>query len=242
VPGIRFEDPQDGADFTVGEGSRPYPLTVEIPTSQLHASFSRWNERVHLSPPAGAVAASQLRRPPKVSYRTIVNASVLPSQPHGGVRTFRAVGYSITFDYPAQLFAARLATARIAGSNRSASQTALAIDRSSLIGVGRFGGLAIPVNAANIRVLSRPFVRVVSALAGHSVAVSFTDIHGIPVLQFAPFTTTLQGTKVTERIFNAFVGDDEYELRCQFAADEQTIERACAEMTSTLRQTNAPTG
>lgn len=240
VSAVRFEDPLGRGAVTVGKGPRPYPLTLVNRSLQVHASFSRWNERIALSPPANAVSANQLRRP-KVTYRTIANASVLPSQPHGGVRTFRAVGYAIAFEYPAALFVVPLGSERIAGQYRSASHVALALNPYSMIAVSRFGGLPIPIRAANIRVLYQPFARAVNALAGQPVATSFASVHGIPLLRFAPFTATLQGTPLTERIFNGFVGDDEYEMRCQFApADAQTIEQACAKMMSTLAHTRAP--
>jgi hypothetical protein len=232
---LRFDSHREGT-ITVGPGPKPYPLTLAIPLRGLQASFSHWNQPVKLAAPAGAVSASQLKRPPKVQTRTIATGTVLPSTPHNGVRTFRAAGYAIEFDYPEQMVVSPLGADKVAGTNRNVSHVALAIDRFSLIAVSQFRGLSIPVNAANVRVLSPPFARAVNALAGHSDAMKISSAHGVPLLRFAPFHSTTEGTPLTERIFDAFVGDDEYELNCQFiAADEDTIARACDTAIATLR-------
>jgi hypothetical protein len=134
------------------------------------------------------------------------------------------------------MFVAPLAnTERLAGQNPNGSHVALAINAFSMIAVSRFPGLPIPIDAANIHVLYPTFRRLVAALAGHPVTVSFSSAHGIPVLGFSAFTAPLQGTLVTERIYNAFVGDVEYELRCQSAAPAAaTIAQACTKMIHTL--------
>jgi hypothetical protein len=238
---LKFANALSGADVTVSEAARPYPLLLKLRSHGESAAFSRWNEYVPIRAPTDAVSQSQLRRPPKVHSGTLTAGTVLPSTPHDGVRTFRAAGYALQFDYPEQLFVAPLGPARLAGGYHKASTVGLVINNFSMIAVSQFQGLSIPVNATLLHALYHEFERPIAALAGHPVAATVSSAHGIPLVEFAPFTASLQGTPITERVFNAFAGDDEYELRCQFtAADKDAIEQACSKMISTLVRISPP--
>jgi hypothetical protein len=189
-----------------------------------------------LPPPPHAVTEAQAAASTNVHQVTLARGSVLPGTPSRGLRTFRATGYRIEFDYPETLIVASGGPERLAGINPHASHVDLALNEFSAIGVSRFPGRPIPVTNGDVHLVYRTFSRLVNRLAGHPVAVQFTSVHRIPVLRFAPFSQTLQGVRLTEQIDNAFVGADEYELRCRYRpADAQTLRHACTTVLATLR-------
>ncbi len=236
----RFADPLRAIQLTVATDATPFPVTIAESQDHLTGTLSHWNERVRLTTPPDPVTEAQATASTKVHQVTLAGGSVLPGTPRKGLHTFRATGYGIEFDYPETLIVASGGPERLAGSNPHASHVDLALNEFSAIGVSRFPGLPIPVTNGDIHLVYQTFSRLISQLAGHPVAVQFTSIHRIPVLRFAPFSQTLQGVRITEQIDNAFVGTDEYELRCQYTgADAQTLRHACTTVLATLRLVNA---
>jgi hypothetical protein len=154
-----------------------------------------------------------------------------------GAKTFSAPGMALHFTFPAAFTLKVARSRRIAGNAGKATQAAIGISRFDLLIVSRFPHRPIPVTTGNIARLRPQFDAAVSTALGHKVSSTITTVAGMPALSYPTAPVAGLPVKVMSRITEVFVGDDEYELNCQFtpaAAQALTINLACREMLATL--------
>jgi hypothetical protein len=152
-----------------------------------------------------------------------------------GHKTFSAPGMALHFTFPAG-FKLRIARSRrVAGNTSQASEAAVGISRFDLLIVSRFPHRPIPVTRGNIVRLQPQFDAAVSTALGHKVRSSVTTLGGLPALTYPSSPVSGLPVKVSSRIAEVFVADDEYELNCQYtSAESARMAAACGEMLSSL--------
>lgn len=157
----------------------------------------------------------------------------------GEQKTFRAPGMAIRFKFP-PAFALKVARSeRVAGNTSRASQAAVGVGRYDLLIVSRFPKRPIPVTASNLQRLRPQFDRAVSAALGHTVTSTVTTVGGLPALAYPPAPVSGLPVDAASRITEVFVGDDEYELNCQYTPrGAARVQAACDEMLATLSVTS----
>ena len=170
------------------------------------------------------------------SHGTISNDTATGVSAGQGKSAFTAPGMAIRFQYPASFHAVQLAQSkRIAGNTGRASHAAVGTGPFDLLIVTRFPRRPIPVTSRNISRLKPQFDSAVSSALGRSLSSTVGTVGGLPALRYPPAPVTGLPTKAMSRITNVFVGDDEYELNCQYTPKAaSTITAACDEMLSTL--------
>jgi hypothetical protein len=143
---------------------------------------------------------------------------------------------AIRFLYPSSFHPVELAQSkRIAGNTGQASHAAVGTGPYDLLIVTRFPKRPIPVTEKNIAQLQPRFDAAVSAALGRQMASSVKTVGGLPALLYPAAPVVGLPTAATSRITNVFVGDDEYELNCQYTPKgAATITAACNEMLNTL--------
>lgn len=156
----------------------------------------------------------------------------------GGHSVFSAPGFALHFDYPPS-FALRLArSTRLAGNTTQATAAALGIGRYDLLIVTRFPHRPVRVTVYDIGRVRPQFDAAISTALGHPVRSRIVTVAGLPALSYPPSPVAGLRVRVTSRITALFVGDDEYELNCQYTpARAATMSAACSEMLATLRLT-----
>jgi hypothetical protein len=154
-----------------------------------------------------------------------------------GGKTFSAPGMALHFTFPASLRTMRLAPSkRVAGNAAQASHSAVGTGVYDLLIVTRFPRRPIPITARNIYKLKVQFDGAMSAALGHPIASAIGTIGGLPALSYPPSPVAGLPVKATSRITEVFLGDDEYELNCQYTPKAApTISAACDQMLATLR-------
>jgi hypothetical protein len=91
------------------------------------------------------------------------------------------------------------------------------------------------VTAENIARLKPQFDQAVSSALGRKLSASVGTLGGQPSLSYPAAPVVGLPTRATSRITNVFVGDDEYELNCQYTPRAAaSITAACDEMLRTL--------
>ena len=186
---------------------------------------------------AVAVAAVVLSACGSSAPRPRVQAvTATTAQAGHGMKLFSAPGMAVRFDFPAG-FTLRIArSSRISGNTSRASEGAVGISRFDLLIVSRFPHRPIAVTASNIARLKPQFDAAVSSVLGLHVVSKVGTLAGRPALMFPASTVSALPVRAMSRIVNVFVGDDEYELNCQYTpAHAAAIETACDEMLATLR-------
>jgi hypothetical protein len=150
--------------------------------------------------------------------------------------TFRAPGMAIHFRVPARFHQVQLAQSkRIAGNTGHASHAALGTGPFDLLIVTRFPKRPIPVTPKNISQLKPQFDAAVGSALGRRMSSTIATLGGLPALSYPPAPVVGLPTQATSRITNVFVGDDQYELNCQYTPRAAgTITAACNEMLRTL--------
>jgi len=154
----------------------------------------------------------------------------------GHSRVFSVPGMALHFNYP-PAFSLRLAQShRLAGNTTQASEAAVGIGRYDLLIVSRFPHRPIRVTVANLARLRPQFDAAITEALGHRVRSQVVTLAGLPALSYPPAPVSGLPVKASSRIINVFVGDDQYELNCQYTpAHAATIGAACDEMLVTLR-------
>ncbi len=177
-----------------------------------------------------ALAVSACGSSHAIKALTATTRSVSP-----GHKLFSASGMALHFMFPAS-FTLRIARSkRVAGNTSQASQAAVGISRYDLLIVSRFPHRPIPVTPRNIGRLRPQFDAAVTSALGHKVTSSVVTLAGLPALAYPPTSVVGLPVKVTSRITDVFVADDEYELNCQYTpARAKEILAACYEMVTTL--------
>jgi hypothetical protein len=170
-------------------------------------------------------------------HSSATNATATTAPFGAGGKTFTASGMKLHFTFPASLRTMRLAPSkRIAGNAAQASHAAVGVGVYDLLIVTRFPHRPIPVNAHNIKRLKPQFDSAISAALGRPIASVVGTDGGIPVLSYPPAPVVGLPVQATSRITEAFVGDDEYELNCQYTPKgAATITATCNQMLATLR-------
>ena len=170
------------------------------------------------------------------SQKAISNETVTGLKAGQGNSAFTAPGIAIHFLYPATFHAVALAQSkRIAGNTGQASHAAVGTGPFDLLIVTRFPKRPIPVTRQNISRLKPQFDSAVSSALGRSLSSTVGTVGGLPALSYPPAPVVGLPTKATSRITNVFVGDDQYELNCQYTPSAAAkIAAACNEMLSTL--------
>jgi hypothetical protein len=171
------------------------------------------------------------------SHSSVTNGTATAAPYGPGGKTFTASGMKLHFTFPASLRTMRLAPSkRIAGNASQASHAAVGTGVYDLLIVTRFPHRPIPVNAHNIKRLKPQFDTAMSAALGRPIASVIGTVGGLPVLSYPPAPVVGLPVKATSRITEAFVGDDEYELNCQYTPKAAAaITAACDQMLATLR-------
>jgi hypothetical protein len=125
---------------------------------------------------------------------------------------------------------------RVAGNAAQASHAAVGTGIYDLLIVTRFPHRPTPVTAQNLSRLKPQFDRAMSAALDRSIAAAIGTLGGLPALSYPPAPVVGLPVKATSRITEVFVGDDEYELNCQYTPKAATtIDAACDQMLATLR-------
>jgi hypothetical protein len=170
------------------------------------------------------------------SSHSITNVTATGVTAGQGNNEFTAPGMAIRFLYPATLHPVELAPSkRIVGNTGEASHAAIGTGPHDLVIVTRFPKRPIPVTAQNIGRLKPQFDAAVSSALGRQLTSSVRTIGGLPALAYPAAPVVGLQAAATSRITNVFVGDDEYELNCQYTPKgAATITAACNEMLSTL--------
>jgi hypothetical protein len=170
------------------------------------------------------------------SGHSVSNVNVTPTPAGAGQKTFSAPGMAIHFRFPASFHSVRLAQSkRVAGNTGQASHAAIGTGPFDLLIVTRFPKRPIPVTVHNIDELKPDFDGAVSIALGRKLSSSVGTFGGLPGLSYPPAPVVGLPTKATSRITNVFVGDDEYELNCQYTPKgAATIAPACSQMLATL--------
>jgi hypothetical protein len=181
---------------------------------------------------AGAVAAAGCGS----SHHTVSNETATGVRSGHGTNAFTAPGMAIRFLYPDSFHEVPLARSkRIAGNTGQASHAAVGTGPFDLLIVTRFPMRPIPVTARNVSQLKPQFDAAVSSALGRRLSSTVQTFGGLPALSYPPAPVVGLPTKATSRITNVFVGDDEYELNCQYTPRAAAkITAACNEMLSTL--------
>jgi hypothetical protein len=151
-------------------------------------------------------------------------------------KTFSAPGMAIHFQYPASFHKVQLAQSkRIAGNTGNATHAAVGTGPFDLLIVTRFPKRPIPVTARNVAKLKPQFDAAVGSALGRKLSATVRTVGGLPALSYPPAPVVGLPTPATSRITNVFVGDDQYELNCQYTPKAAaTITAACDEMLRTL--------
>jgi hypothetical protein len=159
-----------------------------------------------------------------------------PIKPGPSQKTFSAPGMAVRFQYPASFHKVELAQSkRVAGNTGNATHAAVGTGPFDLLIVTRFPKRPIPVTAQNIAKLKPQFDAAVSSALGRRLSATVRTVGGMPALSYPPAPVVGLPTSATSRITNVFVGDDEYELNCQYTPRAAaTITAACDEMLRTL--------
>jgi hypothetical protein len=171
------------------------------------------------------------------SHSAISTATVTGGGSGLAVKTFSAAGIALHFTFPASLRTMQLAQSkRVAGNAARATHAAVGTGNYDLLIVTRFPRRPIPVTARNLHALKPQFDRAMSAALGQPIAAATGTVGGLPALSYPPAAVEGLPVKATSRITEVFVGDDEYELNCQYTAKgAPTITAACNQMLATLR-------
>jgi len=171
------------------------------------------------------------------SHGATGSATVTGGRSGGSGETFSARGMALHFTFPANLRTMRLAPSkRVAGNAAQASHAAVGTGVYDLLIVTRFPRRPIPVTAGNLNQLKPQFDRAMSAALDHPIASAIGKLGGLPALFYPPAPVVGLPVKATSRITEVFVGDDEYELNCQYTPKAApTITAACDQMLATLR-------
>jgi hypothetical protein len=183
------------------------------------------------------------------SHRTTANVTATSGSAGGGggtgggggagpgAKTFSVRGMAVRFTYPSGFRVVRLAESkRIAGNTARASHAAVGIGVYDLLIVTRFPNRPTPVTAQNINKLKPQFDAAISSALGRRVASTIETVGGLPALAYPPAPVVGLPIKATSRITEVFVGDDEYELNCQYTPKAAArIAAACDQMLATLR-------
>ena len=187
-------------------------------------------------PAAGALLAALAVGACGSAHHSISNQSTTGAEAGAGQKTFSAPGMAIHFRYPGSLHSVQLAPSkRSAGNTGPASHAAVGTGPFDLLIVTRFPNRPIPVTARNIRQLKPQFDSALSSALGRTLSSTVTTYGGLPALAYPPAPVAGLPTKATSRITNVFVGDDQYELNCQYTPRAAaTITAACDSMLSTL--------
>jgi hypothetical protein len=170
------------------------------------------------------------------SGHQISNVTPTNAPAGAGQKLFSAPGMAIHFRFPSNFHTVTLAPSkRIAGNTGQASHAAIGVGPFDLLIVTRFPKRPIPVTAQNVTKLRPQFDAAVSSALGHRVASTVGTVGGRPALLYPAAPVVGLPTPSTSKITNVFVGDDEYELNCQYTPKAVVaINAACAEMLSTL--------
>ncbi len=172
------------------------------------------------------------------SSSEISNAAVAPSTATAGAKTFAAHGILIHFQYPEKLRALRLApTKRVSGNAGQASHAAIGVGLYDLIIVTRFPKRPIAVTSSNIAKLKGAFDAVIGSAFERKLTSKVTSVAGLPALAYPAANVVGLPVNATSVVTLVFLGDDEYELNCQYTPGGQSaILAACAQMLHTLHQ------
>jgi hypothetical protein len=165
------------------------------------------------------------------THSTSTSVKAGPSQ-----KTFSAPGMAIRFQYPASFHRVQVAQSkRIAGNTSNATHAAVGTGPFDLLIVTRFPKRPIPVTARNVAKLKPQFDAAVGSALGRKLSATVRTVGGLPALSYPPAPVVGLPTPATSRITNVFVGDDQYELNCQYTPKAAaTITAACDEMLRTL--------
>jgi hypothetical protein len=194
-------------------------------------------QRVGAAPAAGTlVAVLALSACGSSSSHSVSNVTATGSAAGPGTKQFSAPGMALHFNYPASFRVVPLAQSkRIAGNTGQASHAAVGTGQYDLLIVTRFPNRPVPVTSSNISKLKSQFDAAASSALGRPLSSTVGTVGGLPALSFPAAPVVGLPTSATSRITNVFVGDDEYELNCQYTPrGAATISAACNEMLSTL--------
>jgi hypothetical protein len=163
-----------------------------------------------------------------------LTATATPSAP--GQSTFSAPGMAIHFRFPSSFRSVSLARSkRIAGNTGQASHAAVGIGPFDLLIVTRFPNRPIPVTRQNLNRLRPQFDAAVSSALGRKLSSVTQTVGGLPALSYPAAPVVGLPVPATSRITDVFVGDDQYELNCQYTTGGAAkITAACTEMLGTL--------
>jgi hypothetical protein len=151
-------------------------------------------------------------------------------------KSFTAPGMAVRYQYPVSFHKVQLAQSkRVAGDTGNATHAAVGTGPFDLLIVTRFPRRPIPVSAQNIAKLKPQFDAAVSSALGWKLSATVGTVGGLPALSYPPAPVVGLPVRATSRITNVFVGDDEYELNCQYTPSAAArITAACNEMLRTL--------
>ena len=164
------------------------------------------------------------------------HSTTTPLKPGPSQKSFSAPGMAIHFRYPTSFRHVQLAQSkRLAGNTGHATHAAVGTGPFDLLIVTRFPKRPIPVTAQNIARLKPEFDAAVSSALGRRLSATVGTFGGLPALSYPAAAVVGLPARATSRITNVFVGDDEYELNCQYTPRAAaSITAACDEMLRTL--------
>ncbi len=161
--------------------------------------------------------------------------SVQQQRAVNGTKVFSAPQMAITFLYPANFRTLRInKIVNTGGNTKESTIAAVGIGAADFLAVSR---TPIPagVNARNISQGLPAFDSLMTRLVGRSIHGKVVTLDGAPAIAY-PRAPVAGLNGITSRTTFLFVGTDRYEFLCQATKSGlSTIEKACGQMTSTLK-------